>query len=103
LLVPLNHALVPIFVFYNSTDTCSPGVTCTLSVSSSEPTAQRGDNTSPDWIVVSDHLVFLRAERVGRTGRVYTITVKCTDSAGNTTLKTTQVRVLPLSKSGARS
>jgi hypothetical protein len=51
-------------------------------------------DTTPDWIIVDSQHVQLRAERAGTgSGRVYTITVACTDSAGNTTTKTVSVTV----------
>ena len=79
---------------YTSTDNC-PGGSCVLSVSSNEPVHASGSGkTEPDWIIVDDHLVQLRAERVGGGGgRVYTITLACTDAAGNVTTATTQVVV----------
>ena len=59
-------------------------MTVALSVSSNEPVNGTGDgNTAPDWQIVNEHLVRLRAERAGNgTGRVYTITITATDSAG---------------------
>jgi hypothetical protein len=73
---PPNHKLVNVTVDY----TTGPDVTCSLSVSSDEPV---GD-TSPDWVVVDEHHVKLRAERDGTgDGRVYTILITCTDGSGN--------------------
>ena len=68
---------------YTIIDNCGP-VTVALSVSSNEPVNGTGDgNTAPDWQIVNEHLVRLRAERAGNgTGRVYTITITATDSAG---------------------
>src|SRR5262249_2206277 len=40
--------------------------------------------TSPDWEIIDDHNVRLRAERSGiGPGRLYTIEVKASDEAGN--------------------
>ena len=51
-------------------------------------------NTSPDWQVVDAHHVKLRAERAGNgSGRTYTLTVTCTDAAGNRTVRTATVLV----------
>jgi len=51
-------------------------------------------NTSADWIVVDAHHVQLRAERAGGgSGRVYTINITSTDSAGNSSSSTVFVTV----------
>ena len=80
---PPNHKFVDVSVGYTIIDNCGP-VTVALSVSSNEPVNGTGDgNTAPDWQIVNEHLVRLRAERAGNgTGRVYTITITATDSAG---------------------
>jgi uncharacterized repeat protein (TIGR01451 family) len=83
---PPNHKMVNVTVSYDVTDNCPlPPGSCTLSVTSDEPVNGKGDgNTSPDWIVLDDHHVLLRAEREGNgDGRIYTITITCTDSGGN--------------------
>jgi hypothetical protein len=98
LFLPL-HQLVPVTVSYTAADTCGP-VTTTLSVTSDEavtaPVFQQGLSglTSPDWQVVDDHHVRLRAERSIRgDGRVYTIAITATDAAGGTTVSTVTVSV----------
>src|SRR4029453_547799 len=83
---PPNHRMVDVTVSYDVTDNCPlPLGSCTLSVTSNEPVDGRGSgHTSPDWIVVDDHHVLIRAEREGNgSGRIYTITITCTDSGGN--------------------
>jgi hypothetical protein len=86
--------MVDVTVNYNTANNCGPA-TCTLSVTSNEPVNGGGDgNTAPDWEVIDDHHVRLRAERSGNgTGRIYTITITCTDSMGGTATATTTVRV----------
>jgi len=93
LLWPPNHQMEMVTVNYTATDNCS--VNCVLTVTSNEPSNGLGDgDTSPDWEVVDAHHVRLRAERSGvGTGRVYTITVTCTDSGGNVVVRTVTVRV----------
>lgn len=91
---PPNHQLVEVTVNYGVSDPCSAPA-CTLTVSSNEPGNGTGDgNTTPDWFVVDAHHVQLRAERSGNgAGRVYTITITCKDSAGNTASSTAKVTV----------
>ena len=93
---PPNHRMVNVTVSYDVTDNCPvPFGSCTLSVTSNEPVLGRGSgNTSPDWIVVDDHHVQLRAEREGGgSGRIYTITITCTDSGGNSSEEQVEVTV----------
>jgi hypothetical protein len=91
---PPNHRMVDVTVKYDATDNCGP-VTCALSVSSNEPIDGLGDgDTAPDWEVVDAHHVRLRAERSGTAnGRVYSITITCSDGTGNTTVKRVTVSV----------
>jgi hypothetical protein len=96
-LLTLTFALTPITIDYIASDTCGP-VTTTLSVVSNEAVTaapnQQGKpgSTSPDWQVVDDHHVLVRAERsVKDDGRVYTITIRSVDAAGGVT--TAQVTV----------
>lgn len=92
---PANHKMRNVAVTYSSSDNCPGAVTCVLSVTSNELINDAGDgNTSPDWEIVNNHSVKLKAERSGAgTGRVYTITISCTDQAGNTGVATTTVMV----------
>ncbi len=95
---PPNHQMVPITISYSASDNCS-GANCSLSVSSNEPVSG-DDDTGPDWIIVDDHHVMLRAERSGNQyGRVYTISIDCVDGAGNHTIRRVTVRV-PKSQGG---
>jgi uncharacterized repeat protein (TIGR01451 family) len=93
---PPNHRMVNVTVSYDVTDNCPlPPGSCTLSVTSNEPVDGNGDgHTSPDWIVLDDHHVLLRAERAGNgNGRIYTITITCVDSGGNTSTDSVTVTV----------
>jgi hypothetical protein len=72
-------------------------------VTSDEPNNSGGDgNTTNDIVIAADcKSVQLRAERMGgKNGRVYTITLSVTDSAGNTGAATVQVTV-PHSQNGS--
>jgi Bacterial Ig-like domain (group 3)/PKD domain/Calx-beta domain len=92
---PKNHKMRDVTINYTATDGCS-GVNCQITnIASNEPINGTGDgDTSPDWEFVDEHHVRLRAESAGGSnGRIYTITVTCTDAAGNTTTKTVEVHV----------
>lgn len=91
-----NHKLKNVTVSYTSTDNCPGPISCVLTVTSNEAGNGLGDgNQSPDWIVVNDHLVKVRAERSGtnKNGRTYSIVVACTDQYGNTGKDTATVWV----------
>jgi uncharacterized repeat protein (TIGR01451 family) len=93
---PPNHKMVNVTVSYEVMDNCPlPPGSCTLTVTSNEPVDGEGDgHTSPDWIVLDDHHVLLRAERAGNgNGRIYTITITCTDSGGNSSSESVTVTV----------
>jgi HYR domain-containing protein len=83
---PPNHKMVDLTVLFGVTDNCSTP-SCVLTVSSNEGSAS-------DFEVVDAHHVRLRAERTGnRHGRIYTLTLTCTDAAGNKTARTGAVLV----------
>jgi hypothetical protein len=91
---PPNHKMRQVAVNYTATDACG-STSCSLSVTSNEPVNSIGDgNTAPDWMVVNARQVQLRAERQGpRSGRIYTITISCTDQARNVARTTVRVSV----------
>jgi len=91
---PPDHRMANVAINYTATDNC-PGLNCVLTVASNEPINGLGDgDTAPDWQVVDAHTVILRAERSAKgTGRIYTITLTCTDASNNVTTKTTTVVV----------
>ena len=97
---PANHKMVDVTIGYAAADQCGP-VTTTVAVTSNEPVNGTGDgDTAPDWEIVNNHLVRLRAERSGGgSGRVYTVTVTATDAAGQTTQSSVAVTV-PHSNNG---
>ena len=94
MLAPPNHKMKDITVNYTATSACGPP-RIALTVSSNEPINGTGDgDTSPDWIIVDDHHVKLRAERAANgNGRIYTITITATNLVGVTSIKTVEVRV----------
>ena len=91
---PPNHKMRDVTIGYTATDNCSP-VTNVLTVTSNEPENGTGDgDTGPDWVVIDDHHVKLRAERAGNgNGRIYTITITSTDDCGNVASASTIVTV----------
>lgn len=91
---PPNHAMANVTVNYTVADNCGPSAN-TLSVISNEPINGTGDgDIAPDWQVVDDHHVLLRAERAGSGGgRIYTISILSVDSAGNTSSASVNVGV----------
>lgn len=85
-LFPPNHKMVPVRVTAKVKDACGDTTWEIISVKSSQPVNGKGDgNTDKDWKIVDDHNVLLRAERSGKdkNGRIYTITIRATDEAGN--------------------
>jgi hypothetical protein len=91
---PPNHKWRTVAVSYVLSDNCS-SVTSSLSVMSDEPVNGLGDgDTAPDWEVVNARTVRLRAERSGTgDGRVYTITIRAVDRAGNAATAVVRVTV----------
>jgi hypothetical protein len=93
---PPNHQLVPVTVGVSVSDVCDATPICQISaVSSNEPVEGLGDgDTAPDWQVTGALTVDLRAERSGTGhGRVYTLTVQCTDASANRATTTGTVTV----------
>jgi hypothetical protein len=82
---PPNHRMVEVQLRAEIKDFCDDAKWKIVSVTSNEPVNGLGDgDTSPDWEIVGDHKVKLRAERSGKgNGRIYTITLRAEDSAGN--------------------
>jgi flavin reductase (DIM6/NTAB) family NADH-FMN oxidoreductase RutF len=87
---PPNHKLRDVTINYTATDNCGE-VTSSLAVTSNESAA---GNHEPDWIIVDNHHVKLRAERSHfNKDRIYTIGISATDSAGNASTQSTTVTV----------
>jgi hypothetical protein len=93
---PPNHQMVPVTVAVTASDVCDSDPRCRItSVMSNEPATGLGDgNTAPDWQITGDLTVDLRAERSGSgSGRVYTITVQCSDFSNNSSSRATMITV----------
>ena len=81
-----DHSMVPVTITASATDGCGGLVTCRIVlVTSNEPiSGTGGGDVSPDWVITGDLTLQVRAERSPKgNGRVYTVTVQCTDAAGN--------------------
>ena len=83
---PPNHKMVPVRIRAVVTDACGPTTWKIVSVKSNESQDAKGSGkTYPDWRIIGNNMVELRAERSGKNkaGRIYTITVQAKDAAGN--------------------
>jgi uncharacterized lipoprotein YddW (UPF0748 family) len=89
---PATLQMKDVTIHYEATDNCGP-VTNSLTITSNEPvTGGIYGNIGPDWEVIDAHHVKLRAEKgLLSNGRIYTITIRSTDTTGNSA--TTQVNV----------
>jgi hypothetical protein len=93
---PSNHKMVQVNVDIDSFDECDIEHVCQIiSVENNEPENGLGDgNKAPDWQIADDFTVNLRSERSGPgNGRLYTITIECTDASGNSSTETVAVTV----------
>jgi len=88
---PPNHEMVPVTVTASASDTCDAAPACEIvGVVSNEPISNPGG----DWQVTGPLTLDLRAERLGSgSGRVYLISVACTDAAGHASTGTVAVSV----------
>jgi hypothetical protein len=93
---PPNHRFVPVTVSVAVKDTCDPNPDCAISsIVSNEPSTGGGSgSTSPDYQITGALSANLRAERAGTgRGRLYTITVICTDHSNNSSQASVSVVV----------
>lgn len=81
---PPNHKMVLVPIEYDLSDNCGTA-NSELSVFSNEPVSGTGPgDLEPDWVVVDNHSVWLRAERAGNgTGREYYILITAYDDSWN--------------------
>jgi len=85
---PPNGRMVPVTIAVSATDRVDTAPACGVAgVTSNE-------GQSADWQIVGAAIVNLRATREGNgPGRVYTITVRCTEASGNSSSANTVVTV----------
>jgi hypothetical protein len=95
ILAPPNHKMQDITVNYNVIDNCNSSPNHSFNVVSSEPVNGTGDgDTAPDWEIINDHSIKLRAERAASgDGRIYTIIITANDGCNATVTSTAQVVV----------
>jgi hypothetical protein len=92
---PVNHKLIEITVNASATDDRDPSPLVELvSITSSEGQNDRGDGNTAEDIVVDGGKIFLRAERSALDrDRIYTLTYRARDAAGNTSTASATVTV----------
>ena len=87
---PANHQMIPVTISVAALDTCDPSpVARIVDVRSTEPDF----SFAPDWQITGPLTLNLRAERFGRTDRVYTIFIEVTDASDNLASTSIDVRV----------
>ncbi len=98
LLWPANHEMVEILLDYTATDNSGKLTTSLLIESNERESGLTGGDLFPDWEILDDRRILLRAERApNASGRLYTITIRAIDSTGNRAERYVRVTV-PRSK-----
>lgn len=92
---PANHKMVEIVPAISVSDDFDPSPDVSLvQITSNEGDDVRGDGNTSDDIVIDGSRVFLRAERSGLgEDRIYTLTWRAIDQAGNSSLASATVTV----------
>ena len=82
---PPNHEMHLAASGIAAVDLCDPSPMLSIEVTSNEAADDKGDgDTEPDWEVIDNSDVLVRAERSGNgADRVYTIEVTATDASGS--------------------
>jgi len=90
---PSDRKMKSVLISATLSDNC-PGSTYRITNVVIKEGTFAGDNVGPDWEITGDHTVNLRAE-IPKKGvkRIYTVTITCTDAAGNSTTGTTDIVV----------
>lgn len=93
---PPNHKMIPVLLKVSAHDDRDPAPTCSIAgITSNEPANGLGDgDTAPDAVQTGPLSVQLRAERAGAgTGRVYSVSIRCSDAASNSSERTVRMTV----------
>jgi len=81
--------MVPVSITISDSDTCDAHPVCKITQIASNEAI-----TSADAQITGNLTANLRAERLGSgTGRIYTLTVQCTDASGNSATQPVTVTV----------
>ena len=95
-LTPPNHKMRMVTITPTVTDVCDAAPICAITgIASNEADNGNGDgNTTGDAEITGPLTALLRAERLGPgAGRIYTLTVECTDASSNSSSDTVEVTV----------
>lgn len=92
---PPDHTIRDVIVTYTTTDNCKVAST-SLSVTSNVPP----QGSRPDWIIINNHYLLLRAAGSSTKERTYFIKITARDGSGNTSTKTVKV-IVPKKQQGA--
>jgi len=93
---PPDHKMVLVTVSPQVTDLCDTAPVCRITgVTSNEAINGPGDgSTAPDWEIIENLALDLRAERSGTgSGRRYSVATECKDASGNKAMATVKVLV----------
>lgn len=92
---PPTGKMVPVSIAVSATDLGGVPACRLTGIASSEGSLTVGSGQTPvDWEILGDAAALLRAERSGRgSGRIYTLSVACTDPSGNAASSGTTVVV----------
>jgi hypothetical protein len=91
---PPDHRMVEVPIEYSVYDNCG-STACELYIWSNEAEDGTGvGDQAPDWVIIDDQNVLLRAERSGSgTGREYYISIQCRDESWNYTYHEVLIKV----------
>jgi len=85
---PPNKRMVPVTIAVNAIDVVDTHPVCRVS------SVSANEGSSADWSIASADTVLLRADRNGAgSGRVYSVTVACSDASENVAAGTTRIVV----------
>jgi hypothetical protein len=88
-LSPVRRQFVAVTISASASDSCGGPVACRITSVAASDTVD-----GEDWIITGDLTLNLRAERSNKKiARIYTITIECTDAAGNRSTKAVTVTV----------
>ena len=91
---PPNGQFVAVTIAVTATDLGGEPSCRITRVGSSEPGKQGGAKAGPDFAITGPLTLDLRADREGKgSGRIYTMTIACTDASGNSSSGTARVTV----------